>query len=435
MPFINGQVIDEDDFINEAEKDGTPANDEDKAVKLEADAKISRAFLHYSQKSTLVAGENITGATTPQACFIMSEQRINRYSIITEKESSAESDFELYKSGSEDRRAGFNFNSGSFDRLTGFAFYAGVEGSLAGHDYIMELFAVDGSGFPTGAAIASKTFTNAQYENPADGSPHWYVEFTSPVTISTSTDYIIVLRETTTTGSSSVNIHIYVRTTGGGMKHATTGTNWANGYPSQSGGSFACCYLYGYVNKTIGAVYLSDGNDGDKNYFDGFVAETDTAGNNVDLFYGASIEGFSGLLPGTDYFLDTTPGAITATKARGKKIGTAKSATAISINDKLSISSNYSASSDLATAIAVADGLIQTTSLASDSILVAMSIKKHEVTFRVASVFFKVNYELTNQNITASYYIYQRCWVSLHDGDSYSFGNRFNSDGRLAYHL
>lgn len=45
MPFVNGQVIDEDDYINFAEKNVTPSNDVDKAIKAEADGRIHPFFL------------------------------------------------------------------------------------------------------------------------------------------------------------------------------------------------------------------------------------------------------------------------------------------------------------------------------------------------------------------------------------------------------
>ena len=65
MPFVNGQVIDEDDYINDAEKDATPANDEGKAVKLESDAKFSRKFLRASFGGTGADGAlSISSGTT-----------------------------------------------------------------------------------------------------------------------------------------------------------------------------------------------------------------------------------------------------------------------------------------------------------------------------------------------------------------------------------
>lgn len=334
--------LSEIDLINDANADGTPANNAGRVGILESDGKLSRQFIHQNQKSALLAGENITGATTPQACFIMSEQRINRREVLTVHKSDAEADFEMYKDGGgNDRRFGININSGTFNFITGFTWYGNREGNISSHNYIMELFAVDGSGFPTGAALASKAFTDANWYNPNNGVEHWFIEFTSPVAVSTSTDYIITIRETSSTGSSSLNIHCYTHSTGGNMKYATTGSNWANGSPSGSNYSVAACVVYGYVTKTVGRVYLSDADDPDRNYFDGFVYQTVTAGNSCNLLWGTDIPFFSGLLPGTDYFLDTSQGAITATPTRGKKVGTAKSTTTIAPNDKMVLSNVY----------------------------------------------------------------------------------------------
>lgn len=59
MAFINGQVIDESDFINEAERDiANPGNDQGKATKLESDGRISEQFLRNAVR--LEADEDLT---------------------------------------------------------------------------------------------------------------------------------------------------------------------------------------------------------------------------------------------------------------------------------------------------------------------------------------------------------------------------------------
>lgn len=63
MGLETGQTITEGDFITQAEKDATPANDENKAPKLEADGKLSVFFTKNGQ--ILNAGATINGATLP----------------------------------------------------------------------------------------------------------------------------------------------------------------------------------------------------------------------------------------------------------------------------------------------------------------------------------------------------------------------------------
>jgi hypothetical protein len=63
-----GEDIDPNDFINESERDVTPANDAGKGVKLEADGRFSRQFLPYQLNAPV--NINIDGTTTPQAVFI-----------------------------------------------------------------------------------------------------------------------------------------------------------------------------------------------------------------------------------------------------------------------------------------------------------------------------------------------------------------------------
>ena len=57
MPFINGQIIDEDDFIDES----TGASDAAKAVKTDAAGKVDRTFLNKSLK---FGGDGTDGALT-----------------------------------------------------------------------------------------------------------------------------------------------------------------------------------------------------------------------------------------------------------------------------------------------------------------------------------------------------------------------------------
>jgi hypothetical protein len=63
MPITNGQNADESDFINEGEKDATPANDAGRVPKNEADGRLSPYFTRNG--TILNCGETLNGATTP----------------------------------------------------------------------------------------------------------------------------------------------------------------------------------------------------------------------------------------------------------------------------------------------------------------------------------------------------------------------------------
>lgn len=350
MSINAGDDILASDFINESEQNGTRSSDVGRVPKLESDGYIARSFVHSNHKSSgLLAGETITGASTPQACFILSEQRINRFNVVSNVETSIENDFEVYDDTTNDNRIGYIFSTGSFDRITGFAFRGRAQGTISSDSYVCELFAVDGSNNPTGAALGSKAFTqsNASWSSSQADQDHWYIQFDSPITVSTSTTYIIVIAETTQGGDTSNNIKVDVNSGAGSSRYSTNGgSTWSAGYPGQSGGGFARTIVYGHLSTTInggtiGRVYLSDGNDPNRNFYDGFVFSTASAGNAVDLLTGMEIPHFTGLLPGTSYYLDTTPGAITATKAKGKKVGVARSANSIGLNNTLETSDQY----------------------------------------------------------------------------------------------
>lgn len=63
MGLLNGQTIDQSDFINQAQRDVTPGNDINKAPKNEADGRLSTWFTRNG--AILLAGETINGATLP----------------------------------------------------------------------------------------------------------------------------------------------------------------------------------------------------------------------------------------------------------------------------------------------------------------------------------------------------------------------------------
>lgn len=63
MGLLTGETIVEDDFIQQADKDATPANDEGVAPKLESDGKLSVFFTKNGEIPN--AGATINGATLP----------------------------------------------------------------------------------------------------------------------------------------------------------------------------------------------------------------------------------------------------------------------------------------------------------------------------------------------------------------------------------
>jgi hypothetical protein len=63
MGLNTAETIVEGDFIQQADKNATPANDENKAPKMEADGRLSTFFTRNG--AVLNCGETINGATTP----------------------------------------------------------------------------------------------------------------------------------------------------------------------------------------------------------------------------------------------------------------------------------------------------------------------------------------------------------------------------------
>ena len=63
MAIEDGFTVRTNDYINEAERDATPANDEGKVVKLEDDGKLHPFFIRNGDM--LIAGETLNGSTLP----------------------------------------------------------------------------------------------------------------------------------------------------------------------------------------------------------------------------------------------------------------------------------------------------------------------------------------------------------------------------------
>jgi hypothetical protein len=63
MTITTGQTGEASDFINQSEKDGTPANDAGRVPKLESDGRLSGFFTRNG--AIVNCGETLSGATTP----------------------------------------------------------------------------------------------------------------------------------------------------------------------------------------------------------------------------------------------------------------------------------------------------------------------------------------------------------------------------------
>lgn len=70
MVLRTTQDIVQGDFINKAERNGTPSNDVDRVPRMESNGYVSEDHMEAPNAIDIVIGEAFTGATTPQPAYI-----------------------------------------------------------------------------------------------------------------------------------------------------------------------------------------------------------------------------------------------------------------------------------------------------------------------------------------------------------------------------
>ena len=87
-----------------------------------------------------------------------------------------------------------------------------------------------------------------------------------------------------------------------------------------------------YISTADGKAYKTDADDNTKIDFIGFVQETTSINNSVNIVHTGLYDGLSGLTVGVPYWLSGTAGAITSTKpSHAVRVGNAVNATTIKI--------------------------------------------------------------------------------------------------------
>lgn len=98
----------------------------------------------------------------------------------------------------------------------------------------IEIYAVDGSSHPTGAALASATLKTLFIQGDYSSRGIWVpFEFTTPASVSPSTEYAIVAYFASAGGSTSSNVHWLKDTTtpyadGQGLTSSNSGSSWSS---------------------------------------------------------------------------------------------------------------------------------------------------------------------------------------------------------------
>lgn len=177
-------------------------------------------------------------------------------------------------------------------------------------------------GLPTGADIESKTATVG-----SNSSTGWLdLTFSSPVTVSPSTEYALILRTDNTAGYNwQESIAGYP--SGSASSSSNSGSTWS----SDTGDVTFRIYE---IETVSGKVYASKASQsGDlSNNFIGFAAETASANTEIPIIIAGSDDNQTGLTVAAPYYLSDTEGAISTTPGTvSKKVGISLSTTELLI--------------------------------------------------------------------------------------------------------
>lgn len=237
--------------------------------------------------------------------------------------------------------------SASTVAIVGIKVRLALVGALNQASHIM-IKAVSG-GVPTGDSLVDLSSTPTVT---ADADEYTFT-FNSPVAVSPSTTYALIVDFFH--GDSSNYIACYYNSSSvyaGGTYISTSdsGANWT---------ADANKDLYFKIQETYhtaGRIYKADADtDGElSENFIGFVTASGSAGDTKSVKISGSVSGFSGLTPGRYYYLSTTAGGISLTKAYPGTVGLATSSTELKIitlqepvkviaSDNLKISANTQA--------------------------------------------------------------------------------------------
>ena len=206
----------------------------------------------------------------------------------------------------------------------------GKVGSPTGTLY-WEIYAVDGSHFPTGAALAQVT-------QALSGSIGGTITFNLAVTPGTEYALVIYTAGGTLNGSNYIQTPIYnqsVTSIGYWSSSTNSGSSWAGGVTSTQFNSvlFSCTgYTQGRVYRTsagtTGVTFIPS--TGFAYQFCGFTVESGTAGQSKRIQCGGLITGLSGLTPGVTYYLANALGTLGSTQGTNyERVGLALSATSL----------------------------------------------------------------------------------------------------------
>ncbi len=298
--------------------DDTATSGNSKIIRTGSGGHIDSTVTNQGISATFA--ESIDGTTTPQAVFVANS---DAYSERKLNYATADTAVNVY---------GANWKAQTFTttatttRLESVELYLNKTGSPSGN-FTVGIYATSG-GNPTGAALGTVSLT----ANNVGASSNWYkFTFSTPVTVSASTVYAIVANATSGDVSNYIiwyraNSNVY--SSGAGLTSSDSGGSW-----SDIGTVDFTFRVWGYDVLTSGQVYKSDAGVIERLKFNGFAVDNITAASTGTVINSGIVNGFTGLTPGSVYYVTDTAGAISTTVGTYKvPVGYAVSTTQILIS-------------------------------------------------------------------------------------------------------
>ena len=267
----------------------------------------------------LTAGETLTGATLPVPVWqAVATNKTN--SVLQESYNNTIAFYgstyvcQTFKIDTED------YNSLRFTKVS---FYLATVGVPSG-DFIVEIFAVDGSDEPTGSALASLTVEASSLGN-------GWQDFTFGYDFDFDTTYAVVCNQPQ--GHSGQHYTFaYQDTNVYADGEYGTSTDSGSTWTMNSSYDFAFKLYYNYKFGEAGKIYACDADNENRLAYTGFAVTTADADEDVDVQFTGIVDDFTGLTIGTTYYLQDTIGTIgTSAGSNSVKVGRAISATGLLI--------------------------------------------------------------------------------------------------------
>lgn len=296
------------------------AVEENKCVRTKSDGRIDQRLI--SSSFTGAASETIDASTNPVPVFLASSDD-STIEIIQEQTSSS-GDAVVYGSN----WIGQTFTTSDNENLVyGIELRFAADDGNPGGNTEVHIYATS-AGEPTGASLGSISKTANTLQN-----SYQYFEFASPISVSSATQYAIVVTETSSNNLNHNNIYVDTSSpsyTGGTyVTSADSGSTWS----IVSGTDMRFRVVSGFSPDA--GVQLSGASNAGRSRFLGFALNNASATEDVVVQTDGVVSGFSGLTAGSNYYVQDTNGTIGTTKGTNTiYVGKAISTTSILIGNK-----------------------------------------------------------------------------------------------------